>query len=78
MIRRSLRPFALVAACSILCAAAFSAAQDPPATPEDEALLQQAEQMIARGRFDEAVRIYQKLAERFPDSEAGAIGARRS
>lgn len=51
-----------------------------PGTPEDEAreLLARAEEHARDEQFSDALALYKKLADRFPDTPEGKIGARRS
>jgi len=60
----------------LLCAAIAL----PSGAPEDEPkeLLARAEQLAREEHFQEAVALYKKLAEDFPNTPEGTIGARRS
>lgn len=59
-----------------LCALAVSVLQDPET--EAKSLLDRAETLARAERFDEARAIYRRLADKYPATAAGAVGARRS
>ncbi len=63
---------------ALLLAAPLLPNQDGGEIAPDVALLRRAEEHAAAGRYDQAVSAYRNLARRFPDTEAGRVGERRS
>lgn len=67
-----------IALCFALLAHAAPLQAQEDELPPDVELLRRAEEHAAQGRYARAVSTYRNLARRFPDSEAGRVGERRS
>ena len=63
-------------ACLVLAGTALHAQESDAA--EAAELLRKAEEQVAKGHYDRAVSTYRKLAETYPETPAGSVGAERS